>query len=643
MRSPSLHRSVLVSLFLAAFATTASARELLADFVKDVAAPPSDIVDRRVVLPAPEELAVASRTQARALETRWSELNGWIVESDIAVDADGPLALAILTPGPVEWIWTLTDPSGTAVDLASGVSRERRDGLVEVGGASGDRVELIAARAGRWTIRAVASERARSNPPGETWLLARSAGAARLVAHASTVETRTDVELALVARFEDAGRVQGVHGTAVIQRASGALVLELQDDGAHQDGLAGDGTFGATLPRGTSGDVRARIELNGTSADGAPIARTVQIAFPVIERQLLLTGVADATLVGDGRVRIRIEAVPLGSDTKILAAAEVWGTNADGRLVPVCWLARMQEPRGSAGLIDCDLALDVRWIEMANARAPFVLRRVRVQDPDTQVPHDLASEIAFAMPSIPASVEPVPLLPTTSMLQGTTSAIPAGSQTLGTRTLLTPTLALVHGYCSGGSIWPAAHFSQPKIEFLDPNANRTHDQFALLLRQAMSARSSFGVVAHSQGGQAALHLYTFYASGLDTALGPRLIQSVGTPYQGTPLASLGGFSCGVNNDMTTTGGPVWLSTIPTWAREKVFYWTTQNSGSACNFLASLVLGDPEDGTTEMVLGQLPGANSMGHVNGWCHTTGMSNPAQYTDATRNAERNAQAAR
>ena len=643
MRSRSIHRSVLVSILLAAFVPSVSAQEFLAAFAKDVAAPPSDIVDHRVVLPAPEELALASRVHARPLEVRWSEPDGWTIESDVAVDADGPLALAIVTPGPVEWSWTLTDPSGAVVDLSTSSSRERRDGLVDVGGASGDRIDVHAARAGRWTMRASANGRERSNPLGETWLLARSAGPARLVAHASTLATRSDVDVALVARFEDAAPLARVHVTAVVQLASSTIAVELQDDGRHEDGAPRDGTFGAGIPSGTSGAVRARIELHGQSVDGAPTARTVQIAFPVIERRLLLTGVADATLADDGRVQIRIEALPLGAGTKVLAAAEVWGTNATGQLVPVCWLARMQEPSDREGLVDLALALDRRWIEMANVHAPFVLRRVRVQDPDTHVPHDLGEEIAFVMPSMAASIQPVPLVPTTSMLQGTVSAIRTGPYTPGTPILLTPTLALVHGYCSGGSIWPAALFSQPKVEFLDPNANRTHDQFALLLRRTVSGRTSFGVVAHSQGGQAALHLYTFYASGLDSAQGARLIQSVGAPYLGTPLASLGGFACGTNNDMTTSGGPVWLSSIPTWAREKVFYWTTQNSGSACNFLASLVLSDPEDGTTEMMRGQLLGANSMGHVTGWCHTTGMSSPAQYTDATRKADRNAQAAR
>ena len=50
--------------------------------------------------------------------------------------------------------------------------------------------------------------------------------------------------------------------------------------------------------------------------------------------------------------------------------------------------------------------------------------------------------------------------------------------------------------------------------------------------------SSCGIIAHSQGGLASLHLYTYYWSCLDDASigGNRLIQAVGSPYQGTPLA-----------------------------------------------------------------------------------------------------------
>jgi len=99
----------------------------------------------------------------------------------------------------------------------------------------------------------------------------------------------------------------------------------------------------------------------------------------------------------------------------------------------------------------------------------------------------------------------------------------------------------------------------------------------------------------------------------------------------------------VNNDMTPAGSATWLAGIPSWARAEVSYWTTSNSGAICSTLTDFLLTDPEDGTVEQFRGQLPGANSMGHVLGWCHTTGMSNPANYTDHARNAVMNAAAAR
>ncbi len=120
---------------------------------------------------------------------------------------------------------------------------------------------------------------------------------------------------------------------------------------------------------------------------------------------------------------------------------------------------------------------------------------------------------------------------------------------------LAPALMLVHGYCSSGSIWSAADFTAPKLEFLDPGAHRTHDQFAQLIAQRalQAGLSSFGVVAHIQGGPAALHLLTYYHSGLDLASGGRRIQAVDSPWLGTPLASIGFFACGVNDNLTPSG------------------------------------------------------------------------------------------
>ena len=158
------------------------------------------------------------------------------------------------------------------------------------------------------------------------------------------------------------------------------------------------------------------------------------------------------------------------------------------------------------------------------------------------------------------------------------------------------------------------------------------------------AYTSFGVVGHSQGGNAALHLLTYYQSPLDRSQGERRIQSVGAPYQGTPLASLGFFACGVDNNLTTSGAPVWLAGIPTWAREECYFHTTEEGGFfACQIFTALLLANPEDGTTERSRGQLPGGRNMGHVSGWCHTTFMADPPQCQDGGRNSVMDALAAR
>jgi len=229
------------------------------------------------------------------------------------------------------------------------------------------------------------------------------------------------------------------------------------------------------------------------------------------------------------------------------------------------------------------------------------------------------------------------------------SAAPSGQRVAGGHNLL-----LVHGYCSGGNPWPTSDFTGGREIFMDPNASRSHDDFAQMIGELGSGSKSFGVIAHSQGGQAAMHLLTYYWSGLDWASSGRLIQSVGTPYQGTPIAGdaagigeVFGQGCGTNFDLSPDGSAIWLAGIPSASRARIFYYTTSFEGNSffdfCNFVTSFLLSNPDDGVIEMARGQLPGGNNMGHVDGWCHTTGMRDPAQTTDQARNAEMNTNAAR
>ena len=596
---------------------------------RQVAAPASDILEALVRLPDPASVPTVSRAAILPLRFR-RDGAGWSAELALPVEAHGkddPLAIALLSPDAGSWKLAARAPGGSMRPIGEEfpVTRSLAPAGLDLPGWTVDRYDLSGASSGEWTLRV---EAAGARAPAEGWLLASADRGLRVEAYATTLELvgggggGAGGEIGIAARLLAAAPVRVERARVVLESSSGVIELAMRDDGG--------GLFVASLPESIRGEVRARVELRGSE-----FLRTAQIAFPVLERSILLDGTARARAIDAGHAEISIGAIPLAPAARFHVSAEVWGRDPTGADVPICWLSRMV-----AGAESLPLEFDAGWLAFGQ---PIELREVRVQDPDTEVVFDRVARMPLAVESLP----PVPAGPaaiTSEMLTGgsAVATAPHAGRTPGS---YSPALMLVHGYCSGGSVWPPADFTQPKLVFLDPNANRSHDQFAqLLAQQATNAGlSSFGIVAHSQGGCAALHLLTYYASGLDLSSGGRRIQSVASPYQGTPLAQFGGLACGVNNDMTPAGSATWLAGIPSWARAEVSYWTTSNSGAICSTLTDFLLTDPEDGTVEQFRGQLPGANSMGHVLGWCHTTGMSNPANYTDHARNAVMNAAAAR
>lgn len=621
---------------------------------KQIAAPPSDILSGRVRLPDPADLATTSRAWMAPLAFERGADGTWSWRHQVAVAQDGGVALALMTTESGRWTIEVAGRDGalTPLEGAFGAGAIEHSSQSLADEKPGWRVDRYDVAAGRVASELELVVRSPDPTAPEGWIVVRDTAPWSLSAHVTTLATTSDREIGIVAHVFDpavAPALRAAPGVVESCRVDASIQgtvhrLPMFDDGAHGDGAALDGVFGAFLPRWTTGNVEARVEAVGASG-GVRFERTVQLLVPIVERRTALTGGVDTRVDDSLHVRIELGALAFTDPAQLHVSAELWGVDEHGEFVPVCWMSRMLVPETRDGGWRLPLAFDVRWIGVTRTVAPFVLRNVRVQDPDTHAVHDGADWLPLPTLTLPPVVGPGTTVVTSAMLAFPPSPSPGSG---GVEFVPAPKpfgrrLLLVHGYCSGGSIWPAADFTTPKQEFLDPNQNRTHDQFAQLLRQSVTPRSSFGVVGHSQGGPAALQLFTYYWSGLDNAVGPRLIQSVASPYQGTPLASWGGFACGVNNDMTPSGSTTWLAGIPTWARAKVWYWTTSNSGSACNLITDLLLTNPEDGTTEQFRGQLPGANAMGHVTGWCHTTGMSNPANYTDHARNALMNTNAAR
>ncbi|MCC4610727.1 conditioned medium factor [Xanthomonas campestris pv. esculenti] len=439
----------------------------------------------------------------------------------------------------------------------------------------------------------------------------------------------------------------------VIDPQGTVRVLPMADDGAHNDGAAGDGVYGGSFQPGREGTWIAQVIVRGHDQAGQPFVRTSEHVMPVLDTSLRLLGNALSARATDGtRLTLALPVAARGNaPSHYRVFGQVWGTDAKGKDVPVAWIGGMLTPQQG----QLPLSLDERWIARAGARAPFSLRGLRIEDPDHYIPLVQAGSLPLQLPALRrASIAQATGGIDESMRMGPRPTALASATAMAQPQAAGSQLVLVHGYCSNG-VWPQAQFTNAST-FLDAKQNRSNDQFAQRIAQFASQWSSFSTVAHSQGGMAALHLYTYYWSGLDNASGGRVMQSVGTPYQGTNLsgvlAAVGswfGVGCGTNADMTYDGAKAWLAGIPADARAQVNYYTTSfaktnwYTNDYCNAASDLVLNDPEDGTVEQVNAQLPGGVNRGHTTGQCHTTGMRDPAQYLDANRNAVMNANAAR
>jgi hypothetical protein len=598
--------------------------------VKQVAAPPADILSGVVAPPEPEGLGVRSRTALLPIRRAAAAANGI---HPMPFHAHAARAVSVVILSKRLWHAELTgEHAGLIFSAASDRPAEQAGPVVfradaalppALGDADATRLNLTARTVGPMTL-SISGE----NPEG--FVLIDPGADITLYTHPTTLRRVVGEPYGLRPWLDNA-RI--TRATADIRDPTGETrTIEADPDGVLR-----------FTPR-TPGVHAVRVEVTGRTDAGLPITLTTQHLVHAAVPAPLDGPVR--TVEQDGGLTIILPSVR----QRTITAAEVWGLK-DGVPTPVCWLARMCDGERT-------LALDLRWVALRGVDpATLELRRVRSHDTDSySMVGDLAS---VTLPPLRGPLPPAPAEPTPDMLTGRPGAMSVESSISGgpsPRSVLPGhRLFLIHGYCSGGNPFPLADFPGGAAVFADPNQSRTHDAFAQTVLTQGAPMKSYGVVAHSQGGTAALHLSTFYWSGLDWSQGERLIQSVGTPYQGTPLAgdaavlgSIFGSGCGSNADLDPAGAAAWLSLIPTANRAQVWYWTTSFTDRPfaldyCNFISGLLLADPEDGVVERSRAQLPGANNMGHTEGWCHTAGMRDPAQTTDAARNAEMNGRARR
>lgn len=646
---------LIFALLLAALVSSVSAQrnDLTNRDFKQLAGAAEEISSMR--LPNPADLGLKSKTAMFPIAA-----NRTVQKFEIPLENSADFKLMLIAPNSDNWQIKIALPNDKFFNLRQDAAAKNIESAKSSYGLGDEQfpAEVYTLKSISTGILRLEINTSRAQTGG--FLVVSSETPYQLRSYINTLETVRGQNVGLVASLSDSENETAFAGnileaSARIETPNGNIVkAQMFDDGNHDDKIAGDGIFGSTFVPNQTGKYVVQIITKGTNPNGESFIRTGEHIVEVAASRAVFGENASIKPLDDTRFQINLPVQGLSSGQKVLAHAEVWGRDADGNLKAIAWIGGMTlaEKSFGNGRAILPLTLDSRWLVRSDAKGEYELKNIRVQNADSLAV--LGTKDSISLPEINLSNDLARSYDgkiTDEMRMGVRPVNEVETNAVGGK------LMLVHGYCSGDAWGAAASAGQftNYVKFLDLNQNRSHDQFAQRIRDFGASLPSFGIVAHSQGGAASLHLYTYYWSGLDYATGTRLIQSVGTPYQGTAIAgnlaaigSVFGAGCGANNDLTYSGAAAWLANIPTWARAKVYYHTTSFTDvwyryDYCSLGTDLFLGDPEDGVVERAYAQLPGANNLGHKTGWCHTSGMRDPAQTTDSARNANMNAYAAR
>ncbi|MET1255376.1 choice-of-anchor X domain-containing protein [Aliikangiella maris] len=659
-------------------------------YSKHIATPAKAMQAQR--LSPPSELGIFSHSSVipvyendiQSVENGLTSQQG-VIEKQIFVDNAKTASIVFLSPQVKAWDFTLQSPDNRVINSESHPSLVRFSENIQVGQQAfpGVELQLDNPAVGQWNVRFTAKASTKANQAGaligylmvkgdsgyqlysyvDQQVLVKQAQANLVAYTVKTSSANVTVENFRAEKLQAPVLKQSVqHVTATITSPTKKVYqLSLNDKGVNGDKVAGDGQYSVELPTDEAGVYTSQVQLTGVRDDGLSFSRTTTDLYVVEKNTIELSNAAAQLLfLSEERGQIRLTTELKEAVDNVFLGAEIWVATEGGEQKPVTWIggnvAVQQDEQGSF----VQLSFDWRWLQrdyFKTNTTQIWLKNVRLQSIDSYVPLSVVEQIPLLMP---ASLAKQLASQTNIRLAGgtaqeVTQAMLMGSMPtkLQVSNAAVSKLVLVHGYCSG-QVWNAGQFTNA-VEFKDYKQNRSHSQFAQKLKDFTQGYDTFGVIAHSQGGAAALELYAKYWTGLDKSTNGRRIQSVGTPYQGTALAGMAavlgelfGVGCGTNDNLTYNGASNWLSTIPNWARADVDYYTTSFNTrwwayDYCHLATDLLLDDPEDGTTEKWAGQLSGAVNKGHKKGWCHTTGMRDTAQYKDSSRNSSMNSRAAR
>ncbi|MFI4854813.1 MAG: hypothetical protein ACIAQF_07545, partial [Phycisphaerales bacterium JB065] len=452
---------------------------------KHRAAPPEEMLSGGPLAPvAPGQVPLWSRGAMIRIDLNAD--GTW--HGALPIDAAGDLRIVPISAAGNDLSVTLHDQAGRQIWL----SPETRDAAVETTeipgiGAFTGYIATIP-EAGVWKVSGTAPAGTRS-----VYLAYATGGVTALRSARVTDHTvvGTPITFRASAYADQQARPLGHVAMSMIVTSPGGdrRIVPMEGDDA--------GTHIASFTPELSGRYTVQIV-----SEGDTFLRTAEHTVSVIPNDIALGEVASGVLRDSGQtLRLAIGVRDHGRTEHCRVTTQLWGRDARGDAVPVCWIGGMtfhhSDGRGGVAL---PLDVDARWVARAKAVGPFELRHVEVRCPRTMALLSSAEVMPLAV-EFPAGRIAAPENITANMRTVRRSDdlsfpvevdVPSVDRVAGGHNLL-----LVHGYCADGNPWPLSDYTGALEIFSDPNSSRSHDEFALLIKAVADTTKSSGVVAHS--------------------------------------------------------------------------------------------------------------------------------------------------
>ena len=271
------------------------------------------------------------------------------------------------------------------------------------------------------------------------------------------------------------------------------------------------------------------VKVTGASEDDIRMYRTVaHLLVPTLQQ--LFT--SDKVSVGSmySHPATNSEMVKFTVPVRLLKAyqgnnyryyTEVWGTDVNGTEKVICWISGLTDIQLDNSTEDdkyfnghFDIEMDTNWMIITETLFPVHFRNFSIEETSGFV--ELAQNDRMEIDHDPwlliwtTNKRPEDVKITREMMEGYNPVLYNSEPAADSK------LLLVHGYCSSDNAFPTDEFTDYAV-FKDYEQSRDLDEFAQLIDHYARSQdiNAYSIVAHSQGGMAALHLLTYYHSGLD--------------------------------------------------------------------------------------------------------------------------------